>query len=90
MFEKEHIIHYEQLKNILLVARKSIEMKIIRETNQPIYAGRKWTIDEDEQLKKEYLSKLPINDIAKNHQRSMGSIKSRIVKLFPEMLDNLK
>ena len=41
-------------------------------------AGKPWTKAEDDKLRDEFLSKLKISDIAKEHGRSYGAIESRL------------
>lgn len=41
-------------------------------------AGKPWTDAEDDKLRDEFLSKLRISDIAKEHGRSYGAIESRL------------
>ena len=41
-------------------------------------AGKPWTDAEDDKLRDEFLSKLKISDIAKEHGRSYGAIESRL------------
>ena len=41
-------------------------------------AGKPWTDMEDKKLRDEFLSKLKISDIAKEHGRTCGAIESRL------------
>ena len=41
-------------------------------------AGKPWTVIEDDKLREEYLVKIKISDIAKEHRRSYGAIESRL------------
>lgn len=41
-------------------------------------AGKPWTAIEDDKLRDEFLAKLRIADIAKEHGRSYGAIESRL------------
>ena len=41
-------------------------------------AGQSWTEIEDEKLRDEFLAKMKISDIAKEHGRSYGAIESRL------------
>ena len=41
-------------------------------------AGKPWTDAEDDKLRDEFLSKIKISDIAKEHGRSYGAIESRL------------
>ena len=49
--------------------------------NQLKMAGKRWSIEEDENLKKEITNNLNINEIAINHQRTVTSIKCRKLEL---------
>lgn len=44
-------------------------------------AGKPWTEAEDNKLKDEFDSKMPIKAIAKEHGRTVGAIESRLVRL---------
>ena len=44
-------------------------------------AGKPWTNVEDDKLRDEFLSKLTISDIAKEHGRTYGAIESRLEHL---------
>ena len=44
-------------------------------------AGERWTDEEENRLKSEYFSEMPIREIAKAHGRSASSIRSRLQKL---------
>jgi len=79
--EKDNIIKSKEMEKILLLTKKSINLKIKRKINKPEMSGSKWTEEEDEQLKEEYLSNLSIKEISKAHKRSMNSITRRIEKL---------
>ncbi len=52
-----------------------------RERNKPVNAGRKWTHAEDAQICEEVRSGTDFHEIAKKHNRSVGSIVARLVKL---------
>ena len=52
-----------------------------RERNKPLNAGRKWTHAEDAQICEEVRSGTDFHEIAKKHNRSVGSIVARLVKL---------
>ena len=47
---------------------------------QPTCAGNKWTVEEDKQLIDSLNNDMSIEDIAKQHNRTVGAIKSRIKK----------
>jgi len=52
-----------------------------RERNKPTNAGRKWTRGEDAQVCEEVRNGTDFHEIAKTHNRSVGSIVARLVKL---------
>lgn len=41
--------------------------------------GKKWTIEEDELLKEEVKNKMNYEEIAENHKRNIGGIKTRVI-----------
>lgn len=52
------------------------------EANDPLRnAGKPWTDIEDDKLRDEFLSKMKVSDIAKEHGRSYGAIESRLEHL---------
>lgn len=73
----------EQVINIVLGREKKDERhkKIAHFERR----GERWSKAEEEQLKQEYLSKLPIYDICKAHKRSKSAVQLRILNLFPEI-----
>ncbi len=85
IFDDNHIMSCEYMKQILLLAHKNISKKL--NTSKPTSGGNKWTAEEDIQLKEEYESHISIKEIAQIHERSTGAINSRIIKLYPEMLN---
>jgi len=48
--------------------------------------GKKWTNEEDELLKDEILNKMSYEEIAENHKRNIGGIKSRVISNIIEPL----
>lgn len=44
-------------------------------------AGKPWTDAEDNKLRNEFLSKVKVSDIAKDHGRTYGAIESRLEHL---------
>lgn len=46
-----------------------------------INAGKSWERTEDEQLKEEFDSSMPIKDMAHKHQRTIEAIEARLVRL---------
>src|ERR1035437_5793563 len=53
----------------------------VRKSELPQGAGKLWTRDEDSQLHREFHQALDFNQIARIHQRTRGSIISRLAKL---------
>ena len=49
--------------------------------NELKMAGKRWSIEEDENLKKEITNNLNVDEIAINHQRTVTSIKFRKLEL---------
>lgn len=43
-------------------------------------AGKKWTVEEDKQLIQSLNNEISIEDIAKQHKRTVGGIRARIKK----------
>jgi|TARA_B110000259_G_scaffold171834_1_gene203691 hypothetical protein len=54
-------------------------IKALRENEETSRAGLKWTVEEDEQLMKYAIEGMVLDDIALKHQRTVGSIKSRVI-----------
>jgi hypothetical protein len=52
-----------------------------RERNKPTNAGRKWTRAEDAQVCDEVRNGVDFHEVAKKHNRTVGSIVARLVKL---------
>jgi hypothetical protein len=52
-----------------------------RERSRPLNAGRTWTRAEDAQVCDEVKSGTDFHEIAKTHDRTVGSIVARLVKL---------
>jgi len=52
-----------------------------RDRNKPISSGKYWTHAEDEQVCQELRKGLDFHQIAKNHNRTVGSIAARLIKL---------
>lgn len=68
----------------LFVAKQCIEDAITkekRETPLPSNAGKPWSLEEDESLANGFSAGLMVDELAKQHQRTKGSISSRLVRL---------
>lgn len=57
-------------------------------TDKPAAHAKRWTQNEDDQLLKYISEKLPHDEIAEKHQRTTGSIKSRLCLLAYNMHKN--
>ena len=75
------------MQELLALAYNTLSNKIERQKNKPEKAGKPWTEEENEQLKKEIEQKLDIKEIVKNHQRSKRAISLQLLKLYPELLN---
>ena len=65
---------------------------MLRRKEETSRAGSKWLLDEDEKLVKEITDKKTIEEIALEHKRTIGVIKSRIIShiLYKEYKDGIK
>ncbi len=52
---------------------------------KPKLFGKKWTTYEEQMLLEELQNNMPIQDIAKRHDRSVGGVQSRIHELIYKM-----
>jgi hypothetical protein len=57
----------------------STNCKSLRENEETCRAGLKWTAEEDEQLMKDAIEGIALNDVALKHHRTVGSIKVRVM-----------
>lgn len=70
------------LKEVFENAISQAESKPSSQTKkQPSNAGKPWTEMEEEKLLDEFDSKMPLAEIAKEHDRTKGGIEARLVKL---------
>lgn len=66
----------------LLAGIDSLEKSAIRMNRElPAGAGKPWDVEEDETLSADFESGTTIADLAQNHQRTEGAIRSRLMKL---------
>ena len=65
---------------------------MLRRNEETSRAGSKWLPDEDEKLVKEFTDKKTFEEIALEHKRNIGGIKSRIIShiLYKEYKDGTK
>ena len=55
------------------------EMANLRKNEETSRIGQKWLQEEDEELMKELIDKKSYEEIALNHKRTIGGIKSRVI-----------
>ena len=58
------------------------EMANLRKNEETSRIGKKWSNEEDEELMKELIDKKSYEEIALNHKRTIGGIKSRVICLI--------
>jgi len=65
---------------------------MLRKNEETSRAGSKWSPEEDEKLVKEFNDKKTFEEIALEHKRNIGGIKSRIIShiLYKEYKDGTK
>lgn len=54
-------------------------MADLRKNEETSRIGAKWSVEEDEELIKELINKKSYEEIALNHKRTIGGIKSRVI-----------
>ena len=54
-------------------------MANLRKNEETSRIGAKWSVEEDEELIKELIDKKSYEEIALNHKRTIGGIKSRVI-----------
>jgi len=57
-------------------------MTSLRNNEETSRCGKKWLQEEDEELMKEVIDKKSYEEIALNHKRTIGGIKSRVICLI--------
>jgi len=55
---------------------------------KPENAGKSWSSDEDRQLIREFKLGINLNEICKTHKRTIGGIRTRLVRL--ELINDIK
>jgi len=58
------------------------EIANLRKNEETSRIGKKWSNEEDEELMKELIDKKSYEEIALNHKRTIGGIKSRVICLI--------
>ena len=74
----------QQIINALQLASQALQNRIKTEARQsslPNNAGKSWTEEENQQIIEAFNNGESIATIAERHQRTQGSIRSRLVKL---------
>jgi hypothetical protein len=52
-----------------------------RQESLPENAGKAWSTEEDNLLIEQFDKRIPINELSRDHKRTGGAIKSRLLKL---------
>ena len=74
--------HVEVVRAIYKVLEELGEVAVpAEELNKPTRAGERWSTDEEARLKRAYEREVTISQLAKNHGRTEGAIRSRLEKL---------
>jgi hypothetical protein len=77
----DSICRIPQVTRALNRALAALVQQEQRERRRPSHAGHSWSHDEDAQLCAEIRKGIDFHEIAKTHNRSLGSIVARLVKL---------
>lgn len=91
IFDDESPYQKPDIIRALYVAISTLEKQKGRDSRSrrlPNNAGRPWSQDEDEQLTSEFDNNTTISECAKIHQRTIGAIRSRLLKLGKISLDD--
>ena len=83
IYENEHILKKPEVVGALFRAFVAIRKNTLR-AQLPVNAGKSWTYDEELKLVTEFKSGVTLIEIANIHQRTLGAIEARLVKLFGE------
>ena len=81
ILEEDHFINDRVVQAVLMSAKKAITKRQERLGKRKEAAGARWTIEEDEQLAREYEEGLSIDEIADIHKRTPFAIDTRLRKL---------
>jgi hypothetical protein len=79
--EAESLCRKPEIVKALNRALGALVQQDQRERNRPGNAGKYWTREEDAQVCVEVRKGIDFHEIAKSHNRSVGSIVARLVKL---------
>lgn len=84
VLEEDSLCQNPQIIRALFAAAQALEKpqeRPKREENLPANAGQSWESEEEQRLCAEFDAGLSVNQLAQKHQRTNGSIQSRLVKL---------
>jgi hypothetical protein len=79
--EQGSILLRPQVVKALNRALSALTQQEARERNKPANAGKYWSNEEDAKICEEVRQGIDLHEIAKSHNRSVGSIVTRLVKL---------
>ncbi len=65
---------------LAVTALEKLQISTNRQQNLPSSAGKPWSEEEDKRLLEAYDADTPIKEISELHGRTVGAIKSRLVK----------
>jgi hypothetical protein len=77
----DSILLKPQVVKTLNRALSALNREADRERNKPPNAGKYWSSEEDAKICEEVRQGIDLHEIAKSHNRSVGSIVTRLVKL---------
>ena len=84
VFEHENIFQNPDTVRALylaLDALKSKQNRIEKRKNLPANTGKTWTEEENTLLIEEFENGMNIFEIARNHERTMGGIRARLIQI---------
>jgi hypothetical protein len=88
VFASESILQHPDVVRALFLASVALKSAPTGETSSqakkarlPSNAGLPWSASEDDELAKGFESGIPPKSLATAHQRTVGSIRSRLIKL---------
>ena len=90
IFDDESPYQKPDIIRALFIAISTLEKQKVRDnrsTSLPNNANSPWSIEEDEQLSIEFDNNIKISECAKIHQRTIGAIRSRLLKLGKISID---
>lgn len=82
ILDKDNLVYYEKVQALILLALKSAKRAIHNNETKPECAGKKWTNEEVEKLKEEYERNIPVDEIAKIHNRTISGIQRQLIKMI--------